>query len=81
MNEKDGHPSTIEIEKNSGNIHLVTKHDRISYKQMKQNIHNSLFETFLPSGYPNSVADGYLRFSIYSNLSALSITAMSFLST
>jgi len=38
------------------------------------------YETFMPSGYPRSVAEGYLKFTIYSNLSAVSITAMSFLS-
>jgi hypothetical protein len=43
-------------------------------------MYNGLWDTFLPAGYPHSVGDGYLRFTLYSNLSALAITAMSFLS-
>jgi len=48
--------------------------------QFSRNVYNGFFETFLPSGYPDTVAPGYLRFTIYSNLSALTITTMSFLS-
>ena len=38
-------------------------------------------ETFLPNEYPHSVNPGYARFTIYSNLSALFATSMSFIST
>lgn len=79
-NDKDNSPSTLEIEKNTGKINIVTKMDPISLRQIKNNIAHGFFDTFLPSGYPHSVADGYLRFTVYSNLSALAITAMSFLS-
>ena len=48
---------------------------------MKSNIVNGFVDTFMPSGYPQSVSDGYIKFSIYSNMSALAITAMAFLST
>lgn len=48
---------------------------------MKANIVHGFFDTFMPTGYPESVSDGYLKFLIYSNVSALAITAMAFLST
>lgn len=80
-NDKDSSPSIIEIEKNSGKINRVTQHDPVSVKQIKSNIVNGFFDTFLPAGYPNSVGDGYMKFTMYSNLSALAITAMTFLST
>lgn len=79
-NEKENAPSTLEIEKHSGKITIITKHDPMSLKQLKSNFVNGLSDTFMPSGYPNSVSDGYIRFTLYSNLSALAITAMSFLS-
>ena len=78
--DKDNSPSTLEIDKHSGKINIVTIHDPVSVKQIKANFLNGFFDTFLPSGYPHSVADGYLRFTMYSNISALAITAMSFLS-
>ena len=40
-----------------------------------------LASTFLPADYPESVSKEYLPFSIYSNISSVTITAMSFLST
>ena len=58
----------------------MTIHDPISLKQIRLNFMNGFFDTFLPSGYPHSVSDGYLWFTMYSNISALAITAMSFLS-
>jgi hypothetical protein len=79
--EKDNSPSTLEIDKISGKINIITHHDPVSVKQIKSNFLNGFFATFLPAGYPHSVADGYFRFTMYSNLSALAITAMSFLST
>jgi hypothetical protein len=79
--EKDSSPATLEIEKNSGKINTITKHDPVSIKSFKSKISNGFWDTFLPAGYPNSVGDGYLKFTMYSNISALAITAMSFLST
>ena len=35
----------------------------------------------MPSGYPNSVAPNYLKFCILSNIGAIGMTAMGFLST
>jgi len=78
--EKDPRPNIIEIEKETGKVHAVTKNDKLSLTQIRSNIYITLHDTFLPVGYPNSVAEGYLRFAIFNNLSALSITAMSFLS-
>lgn len=77
---KDESPSTLEIEKHTGKINIITEVDPISLKVIKSNIFNGFFETFLPSGYPYSVSDGYAKFTMYSNLSALAITTMSFLS-
>jgi hypothetical protein len=37
--------------------------------------------TFMPADYPDSVAKEYLPFTIYSNISSISMTAMIFLST
>jgi hypothetical protein len=79
--EKDSSPATLEIEKNSGKINTITKHDPVSIKSFKSKISNGFWDTFLPAGYPNSVGDGYLKFTMYSNISGLAITAMSFLST
>lgn len=78
--EKDPRPNIIEIEKETGHVHAVTKHDKLSLSQLRSNVYITLHDTFLPVGYPHSVAEGYLRFAIFNNLSALSITAMSFLS-
>ena len=78
--DKDPHPTIIQISKDTGKIECITKIDSRSFKNIKSNISNGVFETFLPAGYPQSVGEGYLKFSIYSNLSALTITAMSFLS-
>eukprot|EP00347_Sterkiella_histriomuscorum_P012381 403368796 len=79
-NDKDMSPNTIEIDRESSQVTVISKNDRISWGLVKNKIYIGLFETFLPVGYPNSVAEGYLKFSIFNNLSALSITAMSFLS-
>ena len=79
-NEKDTSPSTLEIDKHSGKINVVTAHDPVSVKQFRSNIYNGFWDTFLPAGYPHSVGNGYLKFTMYSNISALAITAMSFLS-
>lgn len=79
--EKDEVPKTLEIDKETGEARsILMKESKISFKQMNRNIYHGFFETFLPSGYPNTVAPGYLKFTIYSNLSALTITTMSFLS-
>ena len=40
-----------------------------------------LHSTFLPSGYPHSVGEGYTEFTIYSAMAMWGITIMSFLST
>jgi hypothetical protein len=59
---------------------IISKHDKLSLSAFRSYIYITLHETFLPAGYPHSVAEGYLKFSIFNNLSAMSITAMSFLS-
>jgi hypothetical protein len=79
-NEKDMSPNTIEIDKETSNVKLISRHDKLSLSLIRNKTYIALFETFLPAGYPNSVAEGYLKFSIYNNLSALCITTMSFLS-
>lgn len=79
-NEKDPSPNTIEIERDSGKVRMISKNDKISISIIRSKIYIGLFETFLPAGYPYSVAEGYFKFSIYNNLSAMSITTMSFLS-
>lgn len=73
-------PNTIEIDKDSSKVNVISRHDRLSWRLIKNKTYITLFETFLPAGYPNSVGEGYLKFSVFNNLSALCITAMSFLS-
>jgi hypothetical protein len=34
-NEKDNSPSTLEIEKHSGKIKIITQHDPVSVRQLK----------------------------------------------
>lgn len=79
-NEKDMSPNTIEIDRETSKVTVISSADRLSLKMIKNKTYIALFETFLPAGYPNSVGEGYFKFSIYNNLSALSITVMSFLS-
>ena len=59
----------------------MTKLDKTTFKLFKHKVAINFFETFLPSGYPYSVSDGYLKFTLLGNLSSVAITAMSFLST
>jgi hypothetical protein len=73
-------PNTIEIDKESSKVEMISHHDRISWKLIKNKTYIALFETFLPVGYPHSVAEGYLKFCFYNNFSAFCITSMSFLS-
>ena len=77
--DKDPSPHTVEIDRELKKVSVITKHN-YSFQQFKKNIHIGFHETFLPAGYPNSVGEGYLKFTVYSNLSAISITIMSFLS-
>jgi hypothetical protein len=57
---------------------------QVRHKTLKE-YRNLSFEkmaaTFLPADYPESVTKEYLPFTIYSNISSITITAMSFLST
>jgi hypothetical protein len=62
-------------------VEHINKMDRLSFSKIRARTYYNFHETFLPSGYPNSVSKGYLKFTIYSNISIISITAMSFLST
>jgi hypothetical protein len=48
---------------------------------MRQQISLKIMNTFLPNGYPHSVAENYFKFTFVSNIGAISFTAMSFLST
>ncbi len=59
---------------------MVSRHGSFTWQNIKSQVYIGLHDTFLPAGYPNSVADGYLKFCLFNNLSALSITAMYFLS-
>ena len=77
--DKDPSPHTVEIDRELKKVSVITKHN-YSFRQFKKNIQIGFHETFLPAGYPNSVGEGYLKFTLYSNFSATSITIMSFLS-
>ncbi|CDW83257.1 UNKNOWN [Stylonychia lemnae] len=80
QNDKDIGPKSVELDQTTGEIHTFQSGNQNQVDQLHRNIHNGLFETFLPAGYPHTVAPAYLKFSIYSNMSAFLYTAMGFLS-
>lgn len=56
-------------------------HDNINIKNLKSKVKTSFNTTFMPNGYPESVLPGYYKFTLLSNIGAVSFTAMGFLST
>ena len=74
-------PKIIEIDKTTGDAKFLTVYDSLSFSEIWSNIHNNLYETFLPYGYPKTVGSQYLKFSMYSNLSSITLTTMTFLAT
>eukprot|EP00347_Sterkiella_histriomuscorum_P003816 403362828 len=80
-NDKDEQPRIAEIDCTTGQVHKLHKAQQTNQvNQLNKNIYNGLFETFLPAGYPHTVSSSYLKFTIYSNISAFMYTAMGFLS-
>lgn len=81
-NTKSKEPQTIQIEPLEHNrVSWVTEVKRRSVNDLYADGKEKLAATFLPADYPESVSKEYLPFTIMSNVSAVSITAMSFLST
>jgi len=60
---------------------MLTKLKQKSLKEYRNLTFEKMAATFLPADYPESVSKEYLPFTLYSNLSSITITAMSFLST
>ena len=81
-NAEDDNPNIIDIDSASGNVKQIsTTHDQNSLRSIHRNIGGNLKQTFLPNGYPHSVRENYMRFAVFSNIGAVSFTAMSFIST
>lgn len=77
MNETDH--SSISVDP-SFNIKEYTPQKR-HFKLSKKEIEGLFAYYFLPTDYPNSVAEGYAKFSFLFSISAFSITCLSFIST
>lgn len=81
-NIKDESPNIVDIDTDTGNVRQIsTDHNEWNLKNFKQQAKTSFNATFMPSGYPNSVTENYLKFCIISNVGAVGMTAMGFLST
>ena len=81
QNEKDKDPHVVEIEKATGKVLYASKVEKYSLTKLKNESYYGIYETFLPAGYPYSVSKNYLRFTVLTNIAAMCITTMSFLST
>ena len=60
---------------------MLTSIKRKEMKDYKAEAIEKVTATFMPADYPDSVSKEYLPFTIYSNISSISMTAMIFLST
>lgn len=55
-NAKDESPNIIDIDTESGEVRQVsTDHDRLSYKNLKNEARTKMITTFLPNGFPETV--------------------------
>ena len=59
----------------------VTKPPKPALKERVGEVQGKVFQTFLPTDYPDSVTKEYFPFTVYSMIGSVSITAMMFLST
>lgn len=81
-NIKDDKPNIIDIDRSTGNVRQIsTDHDIKNFQSFKNNALLNVMNTFMPNGYPNSVAKDYMKFVCVSNVGAIAFTAMGFLST
>ena len=81
-NIKDEYPNIIDINSKTGEVSQIsTDHDKLSLSQFHQDSKMKAMNTFLPNGYPHTVTPNYLKFSLVSNIGAISFTTMGFLST
>lgn len=74
-------PQVIQIDAFTKEAKLLSEIPTKNFKSFKHSLHEKLSNTFLPADYPDSVTKEYLPFTIYGNISSISITAMTFLST
>ena len=79
--QKTTEPQIIQIDGKTKEAQMLTPLQSYSLGSVGHTVHDKMMRTFLPADYPNSVTKEYLPFSIYSNISSISITAMTFLST
>ena len=81
-NIKDDKPNIIDIDCHTGKVSQIsTDHDVRNFKSIKKQTFLNMMNTFMPNGYPYTVAENYLKFVAVSNIGAISFTAMGFLST
>lgn len=78
---KTTEPQVVQIDGNTKEATRLTAIKRLSLASSMAQVKEKMENTFLPAGYPDSVTKEYLPFTIYSNASSVSITAMTFLST
>lgn len=81
-NIKDESPNVIDIDNETGEVRQISKdHDDWNFKNVSQQASLKVITTFLPNGYPETVGDQYMKFTVVANLGAMAFTTMSFLST
>ena len=76
MNQKTQVYQLLQTEANMNTIHI-----RQSLSILNKDLHQLLTYYFLPNGYPYSVNNGYLKFTLMSTTSAFWVTLLSFIST
>lgn len=81
MSIKTTEPQVVQIDAHTKEATRLTAIKRKSLAGSMEQVKEKMENTFLPAGYPDSVTKEYLPFTVYSNASSVSITAMTFLST
>ena len=74
-------PQIVQIDSETKDAKMLTLVRHKTMREYRNLTLDKLAATFLPADYPESVSKEYLPFTIYSNISSVTITAMSFLST
>ena len=78
---KTDKPQIVQIDAVTKDAKMLTQVRHKTIKEYRNLTFEKMAATFLPADYPESVTKEYLPFTIYSNISSITITAMSFLST
>lgn len=78
---KTDKPQIVQIDAETKDAKMLTKVRHKTIKEYRNLTLEKIAAVYLPSDYPESVTKEYLPFTLYSNLSSITNTAMSFLST